>query len=145
MSAGIRFSYFFSVSLAFAALNVAILIATFRLKRDDEYLPTQTGEELQAMPRTQEDFFGSSSAQMQRETSVEAGDASLPHTPHVSQTPLLASHEVAGLWEVLSVRTVLVMSFFLMLYCVSLDLCRSPTSLRKLTHCLYRVLKWPSE
>lgn len=36
VSAGIRFSYFFSVSLAVAALNVLILLLAFRLEREAE-------------------------------------------------------------------------------------------------------------
>lgn len=99
VSAGIKFSYFFAVSLGFAAINVSILLCTFRLKRE---VATENEHELV-------------------ERSNTAGDAAMGEEgePNNGSASSRNKAGAAGMREVLQNKTVLTISFFLMLYCVS--------------------------
>ncbi|KAK9900205.1 MFS general substrate transporter [Cystobasidium minutum MCA 4210] len=102
VSAGIKFSYFFAVSLGFAAINVTILLCTFRLKRD-----AITEEEHELVERVAED------ASRDATSTVENGGRLNTST---SGSPGKKTGQ-AGMKEVLQNKTVWVISFFLMLYC----------------------------
>lgn len=93
------------MSLGFAAINVSILLCTFRLKREDDV--TEDEHEL-----------------VERSTSNSAGDAALAEDGNgnnaSSSSASRNKNGAAGMREVLKNKTVLTISFFLMLYCVSI-------------------------
>jgi hypothetical protein len=108
ISSGIKFSYFFAVSLAFAATNVSLLLLTFRLKRDNSLVEGHELTERRPSHTNEDD--------------VEVHERSI-------QAPLNQEGGLPGLAEVLKNKTVLTVSFFLMLYCVSASHIPSPVAL----------------
>lgn len=111
VSAGIKFSYFFAVSLGFAAINVSILLLTFKLKRDEII-----EEESQELVEQHVDA-----------AQVEGGNAALPETSAAKSK----TGTVVSMKEVLQSKIVVTISFFLMLYCVSFRDMRYSTFLPK--------------
>lgn len=116
MTSGSKFNYFFAVSLSFAAMNVSILLLTFRLKRD-EISSDEAEEGHQLVESTSDRQLNGQDT----EARVENGTAT--ETAETSGDNSISSRaKTATLREVLVNKTVLTISFFLMCYCV----CRSP-------------------
>jgi len=95
VSAGIKFSYFFAVSLSFAVINASVLTYTFRLKADGEE-PEPVDLEVLSESETQDD---------------EVHAERRGRRSHVDRVPN------ASMLEVLRLPTAWSMAFFLMFYC----------------------------
>ena len=115
VSSGIKFSYFFSVSLAVAALNVLILLLSFRLERDAE--PSTAKQALSSddssipLGTVQSRQTPTSTRPPSREGTVEESDI----RQEVS-APIAVQEEHRGK-ALLRNKTVWIVNGFLLLYC----------------------------
>lgn len=105
-SAGIKFSYFFAVSLSFAAINVSLLLVTFRLKRDD----TVEDEHHLMEPNEAIDNARAENGELEPASSMTRQSNAIMAPNRNDATSMKA---------VLQNKIVITISLFLMLYCVS--------------------------